>query len=108
MTVLFFCRAVFVKCFIFSSEQDLLDLIPGSYLGRLFPKASNLKDLVVHAYKVNSFTFSFTPLSLGPLKDNMIRRAEGPKHVRALTFGLTGKAPAVVPESVPACIGREE
>uniref|UniRef100_A0A673HHG2 Integrin beta n=1 Tax=Sinocyclocheilus rhinocerous TaxID=307959 RepID=A0A673HHG2_9TELE len=32
--------------------EDLLDLIPGSYVGRLFPKASNLKDLVVHAYKV--------------------------------------------------------
>uniref|UniRef100_A0A8C1W1S7 Integrin beta n=1 Tax=Cyprinus carpio TaxID=7962 RepID=A0A8C1W1S7_CYPCA len=31
--------------------EDLLDLIPGSYVGRLFPKASNLKDLVVHAYK---------------------------------------------------------
>uniref|UniRef100_A0A8C2C909 Integrin beta n=1 Tax=Cyprinus carpio TaxID=7962 RepID=A0A8C2C909_CYPCA len=44
--------------------EDLLDLIPGSYVGRLFPKASNLKDLVVHAYKVNSFTFSFAPLSL--------------------------------------------
>lgn len=63
-SVLFLCRALFVKCFIFSPEQDLLDLIPGSYVGRLFPKASNLKDLVVHAYKVNSFTFSFTPLSL--------------------------------------------
>uniref|UniRef100_A0A8C1NY00 Integrin beta n=1 Tax=Cyprinus carpio TaxID=7962 RepID=A0A8C1NY00_CYPCA len=35
------------------SNLDLLDLIPGSYVGRLFPKASNLKDLVVHAYKVN-------------------------------------------------------
>ncbi|XP_016110286.1 integrin beta-6-like [Sinocyclocheilus grahami] len=31
--------------------EDLLDLIPGSYVGRLFPKASNLKDLIVHAYK---------------------------------------------------------
>ncbi|XP_052388324.1 integrin beta-8-like [Carassius gibelio] len=31
--------------------EDLLDLIPGSYVGRLFPKASNLKDLVVQAYK---------------------------------------------------------
>lgn len=31
--------------------EDLMDLIPGSYVGRLFPKASNLKDLVVHAYK---------------------------------------------------------
>uniref|UniRef100_A0A672M8Z6 Integrin beta n=1 Tax=Sinocyclocheilus grahami TaxID=75366 RepID=A0A672M8Z6_SINGR len=39
--------------------EDLLDLIPGSYVGRLFPKASNLKDLVVHAYKVSSFIFSF-------------------------------------------------
>ncbi|XP_057211440.1 integrin beta-8 isoform X1 [Triplophysa rosa] len=31
--------------------EDLMNLIPGSYVGRLFPKASNLKDLVVHAYK---------------------------------------------------------
>lgn len=31
--------------------EDLVDLIPGSYVGRLFPKASNLKDLVVQAYK---------------------------------------------------------
>ncbi|XP_063040917.1 integrin beta-8 [Engraulis encrasicolus] len=31
--------------------EDLLDLLPGSYLGRLMPKATNLKDLVVDAYK---------------------------------------------------------
>ncbi|TRY72896.1 hypothetical protein DNTS_021711 [Danionella cerebrum] len=31
--------------------EDLVDLIPGSYVGRMYPKASNLKDLVVHAYK---------------------------------------------------------
>ncbi|XP_012686969.1 integrin beta-8 [Clupea harengus] len=31
--------------------EDLLDLLPGAYLGRLFPKATNLKDLVVDAYK---------------------------------------------------------
>ncbi|KAL2080644.1 hypothetical protein ACEWY4_024437 [Coilia grayii] len=31
--------------------EDLLDLLPGAYLGRLMPKATNLKDLVVDAYK---------------------------------------------------------
>ncbi|XP_028819644.1 integrin beta-8-like isoform X2 [Denticeps clupeoides] len=31
--------------------EDLVDLLPGTYLGRLLPKASNLKDLVVEAYK---------------------------------------------------------
>ncbi|XP_052441335.1 integrin beta-8 [Carassius gibelio] len=31
--------------------EDLLDLIPGSYVGPLVSKASNLKDLVVQAYK---------------------------------------------------------
>uniref|UniRef100_A0AAY4DAM1 Integrin beta n=1 Tax=Denticeps clupeoides TaxID=299321 RepID=A0AAY4DAM1_9TELE len=35
-----------------SAPQDLVDLLPGTYLGRLLPKASNLKDLVVEAYKV--------------------------------------------------------
>ncbi|XP_051948732.1 integrin beta-8-like isoform X1 [Xyrauchen texanus] len=35
----------------FQWYEDLLDLIPGSYVGRLFPKSSNLKDLVLHAYK---------------------------------------------------------
>lgn len=61
-------RVVFKKkkCLIVSSEQDLLDLIPGSYVGQLFPKASNLKDLVVHAYKVNNMTFSFTWNTFSP------------------------------------------
>lgn len=31
--------------------EDLLDLLPGAYLGQLLPKATNLKDLVVDAYK---------------------------------------------------------
>ncbi|KAG5264333.1 hypothetical protein AALO_G00252570 [Alosa alosa] len=31
--------------------EDLLDLLPGAFLGRLLPKATNLKDLVVDAYK---------------------------------------------------------
>lgn len=53
-----------VNVFSVISGQDLMNLIPGSYVGRLFPKASNLKDLVVHAYKVNITTaFSFTSVS---------------------------------------------
>ncbi|XP_030645289.1 integrin beta-8 [Chanos chanos] len=31
--------------------EDLVDLLPGTFLGKLLPKASNLKDLVVQAYK---------------------------------------------------------
>ncbi|XP_035239297.1 integrin beta-8 isoform X1 [Anguilla anguilla] len=31
--------------------EDLIPLLPGTYLGKLLPKASNLKDLVVEAYK---------------------------------------------------------
>lgn len=34
--------------------------LPGTYLGRLLPKASNLTNLVVDAYKVGTFIlFSF-------------------------------------------------
>ncbi|KAI1886187.1 hypothetical protein AGOR_G00211410 [Albula goreensis] len=31
--------------------EDLIPLLPGTYLGKLLPKASNLKDLVIEAYK---------------------------------------------------------
>ncbi|KAJ8415864.1 hypothetical protein AAFF_G00404210 [Aldrovandia affinis] len=31
--------------------EDLIPLLPGTYLGKLQPKASNLKDLVIEAYK---------------------------------------------------------
>uniref|UniRef100_A0A673J0M8 Integrin beta n=1 Tax=Sinocyclocheilus rhinocerous TaxID=307959 RepID=A0A673J0M8_9TELE len=40
--------------------EDLLDLIPGSYVGRLFPKASNLKDLIVMRYFMNKMSVSVT------------------------------------------------
>lgn len=42
----------------FLCEKDLVAFLPGTYLGRLLPKASNLTNLVVDAYKVSTFILS--------------------------------------------------
>uniref|UniRef100_A0A4W4EFP5 Integrin beta n=1 Tax=Electrophorus electricus TaxID=8005 RepID=A0A4W4EFP5_ELEEL len=39
--------------------EDLVDFLPGTYLGKLLPKALNLTDLVVDAYKVDSEAHRF-------------------------------------------------
>lgn len=44
--------------FFFFLKQDLVAFLPGTYLGRLLPKASNLTNLVVDAYKVSTSILS--------------------------------------------------